>query len=354
MIEPYFQSVFGAAPTHVEFTPGRVNLIGEHTDYNGGMVLPTALGLGPTLAISPRHDERIRIASEKFDGIAERQLGVSARSHWSDYVAGAVIVAHEAGLMDGGADIAVQTTLPFGAGLSSSAAIIVGVLKAANTLSKTGLSDTDIAILARRVENDYIGVPCGIMDQMAVAISRPGQALALDTRSLQFDLIDIPSDYHMAVIHSGQHRALSEGRYKIRKEECDAIKAFLGRDDICQISDAELISLSPLPEVLQRRARHCMSEHHRTVKAAQHLAAQEMKAFGQLMIESHASQRDDFEISLPVVDRLVEDAVKFGASGARQTGGGFGGCIVACVKTDELDDWKEALLIHHPDAFFVC
>lgn len=354
MIAEKFKDVFESSPVTTLFTPGRVNLIGEHTDYNGGMVLPTAIDLGVTIALNSRKDGQIRIFSDKFETLAERSLSDSTQDHWSDYIVGAVIYASKAGLLKGGADIAVETTLPFGAGLSSSAAVIVCILKIGRELSGQSLSDTEIAVLARRVENEFIGMPCGIMDQMAVAVARPGQALALNTESLNFDLVDLPADYHMAVVHSGQFRQLSEGRYKIRKEECDVIKDFLGRDDICLMSETEYSSLSGLPDHIQRRAKHCMTDHRRTVEAAKLLANEDMQAFGKLMIESHASQRDDFEISLPPVDRLVEDAIKSGALGARQTGGGFGGCIVACVQKEKLEGWKADLLSRHPDAFYVC
>ena len=353
IIPERFMQVFNRVPDVHNFTPGRVNLIGEHTDYNGGMVLPTALPLGISIALSSRRDDVIRIWSDKFEDLSKRSLSDTARDHWSDYVTGAVILANGEGLLKGGADVAVQTTLPFGAGISSSAAVTVGVLKLAQELAKSDLSDTDISILARHVENDFIGMPCGIMDQMAVAIARPGQALALDTKSLVYDLIDLPADYHMAVIHSGVFRQLNEGRYKERKEECDAVKAALGHNDICLISDAEFALLRPLPYKLQRRARHCMSEHRRTIDSVKHIRGGDLEAFGALMIQSHISMRDDFEITLPKVDRLVEDAIKFGALGARQTGGGFGGCIVACVEKIKLDIWRKQLLATHTDAFLV-
>lgn len=354
MIADRFLAVYGAEPQVSVFTPGRVNLIGEHTDYNGGMVLPVAITLGLDIALSPRSDERIQIHSDKFDVTAQRSLPDAAQEHWSDYVTGAVILAYQCGLLSGGADICIQTNLPFGAGLSSSAAVTVGVLKAARSLSGAKMSDTQIAQLARRVENEFIGVPCGIMDQMAVAISQPGLALALDTQTLQYETINLPRDYSMAVIHSGVFRQLNEGRYKIRKEECDAIKTFLGQSTICDISEASFQTLSELPQILQRRAKHCVSEHRRTVNAAAHLKRGNLEAFGALMIESHSSMRDDFEITVPAIDALVTDAVKLGASGARMTGGGFGGCIVACVKSERCEAWAEALLQKHPNAFWVC
>jgi len=353
MTSEYFETVFGGKPKISGFTPGRVNLIGEHTDYNGGMVLPTALKLGVSLALSPRSDGKIRIWSDKFDDIAKRAFTDKATEHWSDYIVGAIILANEQDYLQGGADITVETTLPFGAGISSSAAVTVGILKLARDLAHTNTSDKDIAVLARRVENEFIGMPCGIMDQMAVAIAKPGQALALDTETLEYDLVDLPKDYHMAVIHSGQFRQLNEGRYKERKEECDAIKAELGHDNICQISDEAFIGLGNLPDILQRRAKHCMTDHRRTVEAVTCLRENNIKRLGALMTESHTSMRDDFEITVPKVDALVEDAVKLGAVGARQTGGGFGGCIVACIANDKLEAWKAALLKAHPEAFWV-
>jgi len=354
VVNSVFEKTFGSPPEHTLFTPGRVNLIGEHTDYNGGMVLPTAIELGPTIGLSPRNDDKIKICSDKFDAMAERTIGDAAGEHWSDYVTGAVQFANQAGLMSGGANIAIRTDLPFGAGLSSSAAVIVGILKIGRTLSGVEMSDTDIAVLARHVENEFIGMPCGIMDQMAVAIARPGQALALDTHDLSYQLVGLPTDYRMVVIHSGKFRKLSEGRYKVRKEECDVVKAHLGRDDICRMSDLEYAALQSQPDAIRRRAKHCMTEHRRTLAAIDALRKQDIQTFGRLMVESHTSMRDDFEITLPAIDALVEDAGKLGALGARMTGGGFGGCVVACVATDRVKDWTTELIARHENAFYVC
>lgn len=353
MITDIFKTTFGKIASVSLFTPGRVNLIGEHTDYNGGWVLPTALDIGATLALSLRSDNEVHIFSDKFDDIAERKLTDSATDHWSDYIIGAIVLANDVGLIKGGANVAVATTLPFGAGLSSSAAVIVAVLKACREINSGTQSDTEIAVLARRVENEFIGMPCGIMDQMAVSIARPGQALALDTETLEFELVDLPTDHKMVVIHSGQFRRLSEGRYKERKEECDAVKAALGHNNICQISDDEFKTLSGLSDTLQRRAKHCLTEHRRTLSAAKALRVNDMETLGQLMNESHISMRDDFEITLPKIDKLVDDAVRLGAKGARMTGGGFGGCIVACVPENITKNWVDTLLKANPEAFFV-
>ena len=336
------------------FTPGRVNIIGEHIDYNGGRVLPTALPLGVTVSALPRGDGRIRVESEQFEDAALRDLGSRATGHWSDYAVGSVVLANRAGLYAGGVDLALSSTLPFGSGISSSAAVCVGVLKALRKLSGAEMDDTSIAVLARRVENDFIGMPCGIMDQMGVSIARPGQALSLDTDSLDYDLIKLPGSHRICVVHSGVTRQLNEGRYKERKEECDAVKAHAGRDDICRMSDAELAALQDLPEPLYRRARHCVSEHRRTVEAADALRAGDFGTLGRLMVESHASMRDDFEITVPAIDALMETAVALGADGARMTGGGFGGCIVAAMEADHVESWTEQLIGAHPEARFVC
>lgn len=352
-ITSIFEDKFGYLPQKSRFTSGRANLIGEHIDYNGGMVLPFALHLGISASLKPRKDNLVRIYSDKFEVMAECTLDDIATDDWSDYALGSVIYANKAGFISGGADIAISTNLPFGAGLSSSAALTVGLLKLARDCGGAEMSNTDISILARQLENEFIGMPCGIMDQMAVSIANFGQALALDTHSLEYELIDLPKDFHMAVIHSGQYRRLAEGHYKVRKEECDAVKAHLGRDDICLMSEAEFESLSVLEDNIIRRARHCVSEHQRVKESIDAILLKDMRELGRLMDESHISMRDDFEMSLPSIDALVEDAVKFGAVGARLTGGGFGGCIVACVHKDKLDTWTAKLLAAHPAAFTV-
>ncbi|MGB3456462.1 MAG: galactokinase [Litorimonas sp.] len=348
--EALFAQRFGAQAEERHTSPGRVNLIGEHTDYNGGAVLPTALPLGIGIALSPRTDGQVRIVSDGFDAVAERALGDPAAGHWSDYALGAAQAAASRGWL-GGADLALTSDLPMGSGLSSSAAIIVGVLKAARNLADDTLPDAELAMAARRVETDFIGVPCGIMDQMAIALAAPGQALFLDTHTLDRSLIGLPTDPVVAVLHSGVHRKLSDGRYRDRKEECDRAKAALGRPDLCR---AELTDLERIgDDVARRRARHCITEHDRTVAAAQALRGGDWSGLGRLMTQSHASMRDDFDITTPGIDALVETAVAAGALGARMTGGGFGGCVVALVPAGRVDVWRSAVLATCPKAWSV-
>ena len=329
-------------------SPGRVNLIGEHTDYNGGMVLPGALSVGLDLVLAPRSDVRMIARSKGYDE-AQRDLTQTANGHWSDPAVGALREARAMGLIEHGADIEITSTIPAGSGLSSSAALIVAILKAARELSASHHSDVELAVAARRVENEFMGVPCGIMDQMAVALATPGSAMALDTKSLDYEIVGLPKGYTIAVIHSGVFRKLTEGRYAERKEECDAAKAYFGTDDLCLLDPAEVAG-SSLADTPRKRALHCASEHRRVLAAVQALKSGDVAALGVAMNASHVSMRDDFEMSLPAIDALVSDAQEFGAIGARLTGGGFGGCIVACVENDRIEPWLARLLAAHPQA----
>ena len=333
--------------------PGRVNLIGEHTDYNGGWVFPAALSVRLDVQLTPRSDEQVVVSADGFPETARRAIGDAAEGHWSDPALGAIYEAIALGLLENGADLAIHSTIPAGSGLSSSAALIVAILKAAREHAASTLSDTEMAVAARRVENEFIGVPCGIMDQMAVAIAQPGQAMALDTATLEYRLVTLPITHDLVVLHSGYTRKLSDGRYRQRKEECDAAKQALGTQDLCLLDPQLIEDTAALDDIARRRARHCATEHRRVLAAIEALEAGDMCQFGALMIASHASMRDDFEVSIPPIDALVADAVDLGAVGARLTGGGFGGCIVACIERSARDAWQDALLAQHADARFV-
>lgn len=336
--------------------PGRVNLIGEHIDYNGGMVLPAALSVGLDVTLAPRTDSVIAVSSTTYHDPTIRDLADDAVGEWADPVVGAVREANTLGLLSGGATLEVTSNIPEGSGLSSSAALIVAVLKAArDAAGKTaedGPNDVEIAVAARRVENNYMGVPCGIMDQMAVALATPGTAMALDTKALSYDLVALPQGYEMAVVHSGLIRKLTDGRYASRKVECDAAKRHFGTEDLCLLDRSE-VERATLDDNPKRRTLHCLSEHLRVVSAVHAMQSGDMTTFGALMNESHTSMRDQFEMSLPEIDTLVESAVELGAIGARLTGGGFGGCIVACLELGMREHWLAKLLERHPKAHFI-
>lgn len=332
--------------------PGRVNLIGEHTDYNGGMVLPAALSVSLEVTLTLRSDNAVHISANDYSDTAIRKLDDPAQHDWADPCVGALQEARSLGLMKTGADVSIQSNIPQGAGLSSSAALIVAVLKAARTATGGTQSDVDLALAARRVENDYMGVPCGIMDQMAVALATRGTAMALDTKTLQYSLIPLPKTHELVVLHSGVTRKLTEGRYAVRKEECDIAKAHFGNDDLCLL-DPDTIRASDCPQPANSRALHCATEHRRVLGAAEALQAGDMDRLGRLMNESHVSMRDLFDMSLPAIDALVVDAVMFGAVGARLTGGGFGGCIVALLEKGQRDDWLDQITAAHPKSRFI-
>ncbi len=333
-----------ASPLHGARTPGRVNLIGEWIDFNGGTVLPMALPHFVELDIRPNNLGLDRIRSEQFAGQRDFALGAQAAGHWSDYVRGALQYARARAWLAGGQDVRVTSTLPAGAGLSSSAATIVATLKAARG-SGQPMDPVSMALAAREIENEFIGVPCGIMDQMAVAIGAEGSVLALDTRDCSYRLIPVPDGWTFAVIHSGIGRALSDGRYKLRREEClrasDALK-------VAFLCDADEEATGALPPALAGRARHVISESQRSLAAIGALQSDDQQAFGRLMTASHASLRDDFEVSVPEIDAMVRDAVALGAAGARITGAGFGGCFVCLIDAPSAENWWLALKARHP------
>lgn len=332
--------------THTSWTPGRVNLIGEWIDFNGGWVLPAAIPLGVGINITLIDSEQDEVRSAQFDGVCAADLNQSACGHWGDYVRGGLQAARHEGWLHGAASVTLDSSIPPGAGVSSSAAVVVGVLKA---LAPDSVSASDIAQLAKRVENEFIGVPCGIMDQMAVAHSSPGEALALNTRDLQFRHLSISADWNFVVLHSGVERKLADGRYKERRDSCLEAAALLNQTYLCDATD-----LSSLPARLSGIARHVVDENKRTQAAISAMQSGDVKQFGDLMVQSHASLSDDFDVSHPDVDALVADAVSLGAEGARITGAGFGGCVVALVSGIDVENWRDALLQRHTKARLVC
>ncbi|WOE73889.1 galactokinase [Alterisphingorhabdus coralli] len=341
-----FAESFGRSPDVTTFAPGRVNLLGEHIDLHGGHVLPMALPFGICLAAASIRGGEDRIKSAQFEDIARHSCGAPKASHWSDYVAGALEAARAQGWLKGAAAIYCDSAIPVGAGLSSSAATIIATLKA---FAPKGLPVTELAKLAQTVENQYIGVPCGIMDQMAIAAPAPGEILLLNCRSLDFTPLPLPQGWEVAVVHSGQHRELADGRYHQRVEETEAARQAL---KIQYLTD--LAGRDPLPKLdsatLTRRVRHIASEQSRVLLAVDAIETASTESFGALMQQGHMSMARDFEASTPEIDQLVADAVTVGAYGARITGAGFGGCIVALLAKGKKHEWWQQLGKHHPSA----
>jgi galactokinase len=330
--------------------PGRVNLIGEHTDYNDGFVMPAATAFEIRVAATPRDDRRVTLRSEGFEGTRSFELdrlSTGVAHDWSDYVRGMLVELQADGAALRGVDLRVTSDLPVGAGLSSSAAIAVGTGYA--LLDRAGLPVDRIALArtAQRAENRHAGTQSGIMDQFISANARAGQALLLDTRSLTFTYEPLPEAATFVVCNTMVKHAHATGGYNDRHAECVAgtealAKRFPGIRALRDATLEQLAAVTPdMPDTIVRRCRHVITENARVLDAGAALKSGDFAGFGRLMNASHASMRDDFAISAPEVDTMVELAVGFGARvfGARMTGGGFGGCTVNLVTADAVDDF---------------
>ncbi|NEC30649.1 galactokinase [Streptomyces sp. SID8111] len=340
-----FTELYGAPPQGVWAAPGRVNLIGEHTDYNDGFVMPFALPHRTTAAVSPRTDGILRLHSADA-GAPVAELTVDALAPgtdrtWTAYPAGVVWALREAGHPVTGADIHLSSTVPAGAGLSSSAALEVVVALALNDLYGLGLDGGRLALLCQRAENAYVGAPVGIMDQTASACCEPGHALFLDTRDLTrrqipFDLS--AEGLRLLVVDTRVEHSHSQGEYGRRRAGCEKGAALLGVGALRDIPhsglDAALARLGDEEEI-RRLVRHVVTENERVRRVVELLEAGDPRAIGPVLVEGHASLRDDFRVSCPELDLTVETALAAGALGARMTGGGFGGSAV--VLAEEAD-----------------
>ncbi|MFB7588287.1 galactokinase [Streptomyces sp. NPDC056169] len=341
-----FEALYGAAPDGVWAAPGRVNLIGEYTDFNDGFVLPLALPHTAVAAVSRRDDGILRLHSADIDGgivqLETDALEPLSGGGWAAYPAGVVWALREAGHPVTGADIHLASTVPTGAGLSSSAALEVVTALALNDLFGLGLSRPDIARLAQRAENAFVGVPCGVMDQMASACAEEGHALHLDTRDLSYR--QVPFDLageglRLLVVDTRVKHALGDGAYAERRAGCEAGARALGVRALRDVSAAHLPeSLALLSdETVLRYVRHVVTDNARVERVIALLDAGDTRAVGPVLTEGHASLRDDLRVSCPELDLVVEAANAAGALGARMTGGGFGGSAVVLVETDRAE-----------------
>ena len=344
-----FAARFGHAPHLVVRAPGRVNLIGEHTDYNDGFVLPCAIGPATMVAVSKRHDNNVEVVAADF-GDARDQFNLelplerNIEQPWADYVRGMMSGLQNAGYALSGANIAIAGNLPKGAGLSSSASLEVAVGKANLALADIAIDNTRLAQMAQRAECDFVGTKCGIMDQLISAQGKAGHALLIDCRSLGLTDVPVPDDVAIMIVHSGVTRGLVDGHYNARRRQCEAAAAAMG---VPALRDAtlDMLEATGLDPVTKKRARHVITENQRTLDSADALAKSDLATLGMLMAQSHASMRDDFEITVPPVDALVVMLQKaIGTQGAaRMTGGGFGGACVAVMPSAMVADVQAAI-----------
>ncbi|MFF9202881.1 galactokinase [Streptomyces sp. NPDC014986] len=341
-----FEQLYGGAPDGVWAAPGRVNLIGEHTDYNDGFVMPFALPHNVVAAVARRDDGVLRLHSAGVDGpvvnLTVDALAPQSDKRWTAYPAGVVWALREAGHPVTGADVHLASTVPAGAGLSSSAALEVVVALALNDLFGLGLRGRQLARLCQRAENVYVGAPVGIMDQTASACCEAGHALFLDTRDLAqrqipFDLS--AEGMRLLVVDTQVKHSHSEGEYGRRREGCEKGAALLGVDALRDIPfgelDAALRRLGDEEEV-RRLVRHVVTEDERVERVVSLLEAGDTRAIGPVLVEGHASLRDDFRVSCPELDLVVDTAVAAGALGARMTGGGFGGSAIVLAEEPDV------------------
>jgi galactokinase len=334
-----FEREFGRAPQIAATAPGRVNVIGEHTDYNGGFMLPVALPHRTHVRLCTRADRIVRVRSIDLangSGLEQYVLGSEQRGRgWLDYVQGVTEIARPHGRDVAGFDLLISSEVPIGKGLSSSASLQVSVLRALNDAWELDLDGLDIATIAHRAETDFVGAPVGMMDQMASSLGDETAALLIDAATLAFERVPIPAELELAVLDSGISHDHATGEYRVRRRECEEAAAALGAARLRELSTDDLTQLQTLPGTLARRARHVITENARVLDMVRAFREHDSARAGELLRASHRSLRDDFEVSVPDIDRLVELAnADPDVLGARMTGGGFGGAVVAlCGRT---------------------
>jgi galactokinase len=356
-----FRERFAAEPIGFR-APGRVNLMGEHTDYNGGFVLPVAISFFTHALVAPRADRVLRIDSTHFNETVDRPLDASQAptGHWSDYVWGVARALGDRGLDVGGANILVHGEVPLGAGLSSSASLEVAVARALLALAGASLAPADIAAVGQHAENAYVGMRCGIMDQFAATCGRAGHALLLDCRSLEYETVPLEATrgaYRVVVCNSMVHHQHAGGEYNRRREQCERGVASLATlsPGIASLRDATaellLAASDRMDPVVARRCRHIVTENARVGALARALRAGDLARAGALMAASHRSMRDDYEISCPELDLLVSLATaQPGVFASRMTGGGFGGCTVNLVAPDAVEPFSATMRGRYAEA----
>ncbi|MCS3432030.1 galactokinase [Klebsiella sp. BIGb0407] len=363
-----FKEKFGYAATHVIQSPGRVNLIGEHTDYNDGFVLPCAIDYQTVISCAKRDDNIVRVIAADYDNQEDSfSLDSPIIKHetqqWPNYVRGVIKHLQLRDNSFGGADLVISGNVPQGAGLSSSASLEVAVGKTFQHLYNLPLDGVQLALNGQEAENQFVGCNCGIMDQLISSLGKKDHALLIDCRNLETRAVSIPEDAAVVIINSNFKRTLVGSEYNTRREQCEAGAHFFGKKALRDVTLDEFnTAINDLDPVVAKRVRHILTENIRTVEAADALAKGDFVRMGQLMAESHASMRDDFEITVPQIDTLVEivKAAIGEKGGVRMTGGGFGGCIVALVPQELVPVIEQAVAKEYQaktgikETFYVC
>lgn len=365
-----FEQHFGYAPEKTVFAPGRVNIIGEHTDYNDGFVMPCAINYGMAASFTKRSDNIWRVYAidiHQTDAFSLTKPIPQSEDKWKNYVRGVVKYIQEScSEFIQGVDIAITGNVPMSSGLSSSAALEIAIGKACQVLGNLSLSHTDIALIGQKAENRFVGANCGNMDQLTSALGQKDHLIMIDCRTLETTPTPVPQDYSIAIINSNVKHDLVTGEYNSRRQECETAAAFFGvkalRDLSIQQFEEKATELKTYNLLAYKRAKHVVYENQRVLDAVQALKKRDIVTLGELMAQSHDSMRDDFEITIPEIDYLVELAqVAIGKhGGARMTGGGFGGCIVCLVPNEKVEILRQLIADNYQkqtgiqESFYVC
>jgi len=368
LTQQVFADTFGYASTHLIQAPGRVNLIGEHTDYNDGFVLPCAIDYQTVIACAKRDDRTVRVIAADYDN-EQDSFSLDApitpldAPMWANYVRGVVKHLQQRDAGFGGVDMVISGNVPQGAGLSSSASLEVAVGTVFRELYALSLDGAAIALNGQEAENQFVGCNCGIMDQLISALGQPDHAMLLDCRTLGTRAVSLPENVAVVIINSNFRRNLVGSEYNTRRQQCETGARFFNKPALRDVTLAEFEAAAhQLDPLVAKRVRHVITENARTLEAADVLGRGDLTRMGELMAESHASMRDDFEITVPPIDQLV-DIVKAElgtAGGVRMTGGGFGGCIVALMPEDRVEQVKAAVAEKYQaqtgikETFYVC
>jgi galactokinase len=341
-----FEKIFGHAPRWIAAAPGRVNLIGEHTDYNGGFVFPMAVERYTIIAAAPSANHLIQLRSTvETDSVTidpRQPVKPLGKGSWANYPVGVIAGFLERGQKISGFDALIHSTVPMGGGLSSSAALEVATATLLENITGHKLDPVDKALLCQKAEHDFAGMPCGIMDQFISVLGKENHLLLLDCQSRTYDLVPLADPaVQVLIINSNVKHELSNSQYPVRRRQCETAAKILGVESLRQANAAQLeLARSKMDDAVYRRARHIIGEIERTVHAAKAMRQSDWSRVGELMYASHASLRDDYEVSCAELDALVEIArgigVGGGIFGCRMTGGGFGGCCVALVKSADV------------------
>ncbi|MEX2607163.1 MAG: galactokinase [Kiritimatiellia bacterium] len=343
-----FRDQFNGEPEWVVRAPGRVNLIGEHTDYNGGFVLPMAINREMVIALRARADSEVHVVSGDYNERVHFDLNQfeHVESHWIEYVKGVANGLKKRGLDLKGWEGVMLGNVPRGSGLSSSAALELAAAKAFSVVSGFDWDPVDMAVVGQEAENNWVGVNCGIMDQMISACAKEGYAYLLDCRSLRGEHVALPNGVKVVILDTGTRRGLVDSAYNERRQQCEEAAAFFGCELLRDVSPETFFAKADaLPELTRKRARHVITEDQRTLEASEVMRSGDSVRLGELMDASHVSLRDDFEVSNHALNRMVEiSREQPGCLGARMTGAGFGGCAVALVEDAQAESFAEEVV----------